>query len=269
MNILADTLKLQYFYYGIPAIFSFCAFIVFLQRLSHNYSRIKDLDPEIVGGFFQVIGSIYAILIGLVVYDATSRYSDAHANVVDESKALVSIFLLADQITQIDLGETIKKLDQDYVNEVVNHDWDHLETETVNIKARWLIKELNRKILALSPASKNEEIIYPIMMQTAMDAWRYRMSRFDISTHRLPISEWILLLTGGLVTITVTFFYHLECRRSQSILTFLTSFIIAFSLYAILLFSEPYKGDFKVSKKPFEIAQGIMDGSYFRQESLY
>lgn len=243
-----DMVRLEYFCVGIPFVLLLCVLSVIIQRMSRAWFEKKRLDPEVVGGFFQVVGSIYAILIGLVVYDATSRYSDAHQNVVDESKALVSVFLLADQIKPNNVSMKIKSLAQSYVNEVVSNDWDHLENETVNIKARGLIKELNQRIIELSPKTKNEEIIIPILVQNAMDAWRYRMSRFDVSTHRLPGSEWILLVMGGIATMVITFFYYLECNKSQSMLTFIAAFIISFSLYAILLFSEPYRGDLRSLK---------------------
>lgn len=268
MSELIEFIQPENFSFGVPAILVFCIVCVVLQNLSRKYGEKRRLDPEIVGGFFQVIGTIYAVIIGLVVFDATSRFSDAHENVASESEALVSIFMLSKQIKPESAGDNIRNLTKIYVDEVVSHDWTHLQHETVNIKARTLLKDINQNILSLSPKTKNEEVIVPLLAQAAIDAWRFRMSRFDISSHRLPSSEWILLITGAMITICCSFFYYLECKRSQDTLTFLTSFMIASSLYAILMFSEPYKGDFKVSEMPFKISQAIMDGSYFVQQKL-
>lgn len=256
------------FHVGIISIFIFCVASVVFQKISRRYIQGRRLDPEIVGGYFQVIGTVYAILIGLIVYDATSRYSDAHENVVNESKALVSIFMLSNQIKTDGVSNHLKQMTKDYAYEVVSNDWGYLQNESVNIKARGIIRDINLMVISLNPKTKSEEIIVPILIQAAMDVWRYRISRFDISTHFLPASEWILLLSGAVITLFCSFFYFLECHISQSILTFITAFIIASSLYAILMFSEPYKGDFSVSKKPFEIALGIIDGSYFSQDRL-
>ena len=265
---LIGCVSFEKFYIGVISILLFCILAVLLQRLSRKHFEKKKLDPEIVGGFFQVIGTVYAILIGLIVYDATDRYSAAHENVANESKALVSIFILSKQVRPDSVASDIRNMAKDYVREVLSHDWDYLQNEAVNKKARGLIRDINLKAISLSPETKNEEIIVPILIEASMDAWRYRMSRFDISTHSLPASEWILLLSGAVLTLFCSFFYYLECQASQSILTFLTAFVIASSLYAILMFSEPYKGDFAVSRKPFEIALGIMDESYFAQEVL-
>ena len=268
MDSITYLFKIERFCIGAPIILLICLIFVGLQSLIRSRIESKSLNPDIVGGFFQVIGTIYAILIGLVVYDATTRFSDAHENVANESKALVGIFMLSGQITPHGVGESIRVLTKDYVEEVLSNDWTHLQNETVNNKARALIRDINLKVLSLSPSNKNEEIVIPLLVQESMDAWRYRMSRFDVSTHRLPMSEWFLLIVGAIITIFCSFFYCLECQRAQSLLTFMTSFVIGISLYAVLMFSEPYKGDFAVSTKPFEIAQQIIDGTYFIQQSL-
>mgnify|MGYP006295373189 FL=1 len=253
---------------GFVIILILCVIAILLQRISNTLMKGISLDPEIVGGFFQVIGTVYAILIGLIVYDATSRYSDAHENVVNESKALVSVFMLSKQVAAKETSNEIQSMTKDYVHEVVVNDWTCLENEVANIKARELIRDINMKAISLTPKTKNEEVIVPMLIEASMDVWRYRMSRFDISTHRLPNHEWMLLLYGAAITLACSFLYCLECQKAQGALTFLTSSIIFSSLYAILMFSEPYKGDFAVSKKPFEIAMDIIDGSYFNQGVL-
>lgn len=268
MSGILDLIQPDKFEFGIPAIFAFCALCAVFQSLTWKYAKKKRLDPEVVGGFFQVIGTIYAVLMGLIVYDATDRYSNAHDDVVNESKSLTSIFILSGQIKQNGIGESLRKMTKGYVDEVVSGDWNHLHDETANKKARKIIRDINTRILAIYPENKNEEMVLPMLAQASMDAWRFRMSRFDRSRHNIPTSEWLFLLAGAIITIVSSYFYYLECRRSQALLTLLTSFIIGSSLYAIFMFSEPYKGDFMVSKEPFEIAQRIMDGSYFNEGEL-
>ena len=66
-DVLSD-LRINKYLIGIPAIFLFsimCA--AFNYLFAEKLIKIK-LDPEVISGFFQVIGTVYAVLIGLVVY---------------------------------------------------------------------------------------------------------------------------------------------------------------------------------------------------------
>jgi hypothetical protein len=200
------------------------------------------------------------------VYDATSRYSDAHETVEHESKSILQVYTLAKHIKSDGVGDNIANKIKAYNDEVVSNDWDRLQDGRINIKARKILKEINDDVLSISPNTKNEEVILPLLIQASLDVWTYRMSRFDPSSYALPTSEWVVLITGALLTILATFYYQLESRFTQSILIFMTSMIICSSLYAVLMFSEPYRGDFVVSKEPFIISKKIMDGMYFVNE---
>jgi len=263
-DVLSD-LRINKYLIGIPAIFLFsimCA--AFNYLFAEKLIKIK-LDPEVISGFFQVIGTVYAVLIGLVVYDATSRYSNAIDNVESESKAILEVFTLSNHIKSGGAGERIRQKIMSYNEEVVSNDWDISQDGTINTKARILIKEINDEILNIIPATKSEEAILPVLIQASLDVWKHRMSRFDPSNNTLPTSEWILLTSGALITIIPAFFYFLESRMVHSILIFITSALITSSLYAVLMFSEPYKGDFIISKEPFIISRNIMNGMYFSE----
>ena len=46
-------------------------------------------------------------------------------------------------------------------------------------------------------------------------------------------------------------------------MTGLFALIIIMNLYMVLLFAEPYTGDFQASKKPMMTIQEVMRGTYF------
>jgi Protein of unknown function (DUF4239) len=263
LSEIFDLISIDRYEFGIPIVFLFSASCGFSYYIISKNFTITKLDPEIIGGFFQVIGTVYAILIGLVVYDATSRYSDAHETVEHESKSIIQVYTLAKHIKSGGAGDRIANKIKEYNDEVVLNDWDMLQDGKINIKARAILREVNDEVLSISPSTNNEEAILPILIQASIDVWTYRMSRFDSTGYALPTSEWVILVSGALLTIITPFFYQLESRVFQSILISMTSMIICSSLYAVLMFSEPYRGDFVVPKEPFIMSQKIINGIYF------
>ena len=259
-----SSLEIDRYAVGLPLIFLFSLFCGILQYLVTRSLPKNSLDPEIVGGFFQVIGTVYGILIGLVVFDATSRYANAHETVEKESKAIIQVFALSSAIKSDAAGEKIAKKIKEYNDEVVLNDWDILQNGSVNLRARNLLKEINDLVLSIRPTKINEQAILPLLIQASIDVWCNRISRFDVSGFDLPESEWALLIAGAFLTILTTFFYNDGRGIAQAALVFITTLILCSSLYAVLMFSEPYRGDFVVSKEPFIISQRIISGMYYQ-----
>src|SRR5437762_2024792 len=53
-----------------------------------------------VGGFLlSVVGTMYAVLMGLIVVDAMSKFESAKQNVQQEANALADVFMLAGQFS--------------------------------------------------------------------------------------------------------------------------------------------------------------------------
>ncbi len=266
MNEIISIIQIDRYHFGIPAVIICSLFFPALYYFISIKPIKKKLDPEVLGGFFQVIGTIYALLIGLIVYDATSRYSSAHETVENEAKAVLQVYTLAKHIKTGGAGESIIKKVKEYNDEAVYNDWRILQDGGYNLKARSILRELNDDILSLNTSSTNEEAILPMLIQASMDIWGFRIKRFNSYTSSFPTSEWVLLFSGALITIFTAFFFQLECRKTQSILILLTSLIIFSSLYAIYMFSEPYRGDFTISNEPFLIAKNIMSNVYFERQ---
>ena len=106
-----------------------------------------------------------------------------------------------------------------------------------------------------------------VLLQEVISVWKYRVARVNQSQYRIPQVEWVLLLTGGVVTIGFTYFFRIESQIIQSLMTGLFTLIIAMNLYMVLLFSEPYAGNFQVSKRSLITIQAVMRGIYFDKSS--
>ena len=57
---------------------------------------IRDLH-EVAGNYYSVVSTIYAVTLGLIVFDALGAYQDASHTVKDETKSMVAIYSLAER----------------------------------------------------------------------------------------------------------------------------------------------------------------------------
>ena len=99
-----------------------------------------------VGGYYMaIVGSLYAVVLGLVIFDAISNFQDASVCVKNEAKALLAVYAMADQFPE-NGKEEIKAKIRDYVEEVVNHEWAYMDQNTFSPRARkimWALLDLS------------------------------------------------------------------------------------------------------------------------------
>lgn len=255
-------LQLDYFSIGIPAILVLSILFSFLSFAFGWICNKNRINQDSVGSYFGVIGTLFAVLIGLVIFDVASKYADAHENIVSESKAIAEISVYLKQFKTGGVGSELNGLLLDYLDEMISSDWEHLERDQYNPKARAIISKIMVRIGAIVPTEKNEEIYLPILVQSVTNMAESRMIRFDIATHYMPTCEWALLISSGLLTILSSFYVRVGSSYAQIFLSFILSFSILTSLYAVLMFSEPYKGSFRVSINPLLHTQKVLHGEF-------
>jgi hypothetical protein len=67
----------------------------------------------------------------------------------------------------------------------------------------------------------------------------------------MPHLMWVLLWTGGLITILFTYFFGVQSIRSQVLMTTALTALIAFVLLLIVALEQPFAGLVRITPEPF------------------
>ena len=121
---MSESLSLDNFTVGFFAILLTIAAAIAGQILTRRIigeARIKMLHE--VGGFYiTVVGALYAVVLGLVVFDAMSKFQHATETVKDEAKSIMAVYSLSDQFAGKHKDD-IRRLSREYVDEVIDTEW--------------------------------------------------------------------------------------------------------------------------------------------------
>ena len=222
---------------------------VFIIRKRFELDRLRHFH-DVSGNIFGVTGTLYAVLLGLVVVDAMETFSTARTTVEKESDALVNMFILASRLPA-ENAQTFHDLCLSYTREVVECEWPLMDHGRNDPEARELTHRMFRDIADVEPASENLKAVYPLLLQQGMELREQRRMRITIATHGLPAIEWIVLCIGAVVTVTFTYFFRLDSFRVQLAFTGMVAMMIALNLYLVVAFSSPFSGDLHVEPEPF------------------
>jgi len=240
--------------------------LLLMRRIS-DVSTLKA-HHEVAGYLMGVIGTLYAVLLGLVIVDVQSKYQQARMMEESEASAIVDLFFLAGSFSQKVKIEIRKDLN-DYVNQIVNSEWDSADRD--GTFSRDTIKSIQGVTMALQdyePKSNREVSCYQMALTVLGQLADSR--RFRIVTAMTGVSPflWCVLVAGAVLTVMFTFFFACDSLKNQIIMTIFLSVALTLNMLLVVLYGNPYKGDFKVqpigfkyNQKVFkEVAEGTIPG---------
>jgi hypothetical protein len=252
-------IELDQYQAGMTVILLTVVLAVMGQILARRFlDREKIAGCHEVGGyFFTIVGSLYAVLLGLIVVDAMSKFEDAKRVVEQEANSSMEIHAMAWQMPK-HAGEKIRSLVEHYVDEVVTREWNLMENNQNSLEARNLVFELINVVGRIEPVTENQKAIYPMLVQETNSLWESRRARTNFSDYDIPVVEWIILGTGGFIVVLFTYFFTIDNPLAHLLMTGMVCLIVCMNIYLLLLFGSPFSGAMKVSTVSFEVAREYM-----------
>ena len=230
---------------------------LYLFRRFTNMKRLRE-SQEVAGYLLAIIGTMYAVLLGLVVVEALAKFQEARNNVQTEANSLADVFLLSERFSP-DKEKKIKDLCNHYAERVIDVEWQLMDECKIDMESRKTAIKLMRAVEELDPKTQTEQGLYPIVVQEVCQLWDCRRTRTNAAQAGVPAEEWVVLLIGGLVTIAFTYFFALEHAALQMVMTGMISVIISLNLLLVLWFGYPFSGDRKVHPDAFRVDKQIFE----------
>lgn len=212
-----------------------------------------------VGGFlFAAIGTLYAVLLGLLVVDSLSRYQDAAHKVEEEANSVANIYLIADALSNPKKTE-IQTNCGNYCAQVVDDEWPAMSMGKYSSAARKAALKLVQSVYTIKPADEAESQLAQTAMGQACEFWNNRRYRNVTCTHSIPPIEWAVLIIGAFVTIIFTYFFALENLTIQIVMTALVALMTSLNMFLFHEFAEPHRGGFAIRSDSFTGNQHIFN----------
>lgn len=217
--------------------------LIWVRQKVHIDSLMEN--HEVGGYMLSVVGTMYAVLLGLVVVDAMTRFQEARTIVEAEANSLADVFVLSRRFPP-EKQKKIEHLCLDYVTEVTQVEWPMMDTANKSFKARKMVFDLIHEVVDFEPVTESQKAIYPMAVQSVTNLWDNRRARTNISDNGMPFEEWVVLILGAAVCSVFSYFFGLRNLKAQIIMTALCSTLIALNLFLVLMFGYPFSGDMKI-----------------------
>ena len=216
---------------------------------------------DATGNMLAVVGTLYAVMLGLVVVDAMVRFEKAIDVVQAESTCLADIYILSRRLPEPHRSR-IHDACRAYAVAVVEKEWPLMAQGLVSVDARKAGLRILRSLDDFEPTTEAEKAIFPLIIEEMQTTWDHRRERVGTAEYGIPAVEWVALLLGAVVTVIFAGLFHVENFRLQMLITAMAALVIGLNLYLVSLFGYPYAGDLTVSSRPFRVDIGVFDGLF-------
>lgn len=220
-----------------------------LVRRFISHQKLKTHN-DIASAIFQTLGVAYTVLLAFMVVVAWQNFDRAGLTTETEANCLVDLIKDSAAFPQ-DFSVKVRSSAEEYATKVINEEWAMLSRGMESPGARKSLAKLSALYTDHMPQNPKEEIFMAESVKKLNTIGEMRRIRIFESRQGIPELLWVVLIFGGLATISFTFFFGSDNYRAQILMTSLLAVVIALILYTVLSLDYPFTGGIKVDPDAF------------------
>ncbi|MBO1419831.1 DUF4239 domain-containing protein [Streptomyces sp. FH025] len=232
-----------------------CAVVVAVVALRHRQAGVGenvDETPDVIDYITMMIGVVYAIVLGLAIAGVWEARGAAQDDLFREAQSLREVSDRA-VVYPVEFRDKVRADVDGYVTYVVNVEWDYMaEHGEITDKGTELLGKLQEEVATRAPASDLESQAYQPIMDRISQASDARNQRGQSAGPTMPGVVWIGLIGGAVVTIGMLFALQIRRTTRELVLALCFSVLIAFLLFMIWDFDDPFARSVSVTTQPFQ-----------------
>jgi hypothetical protein len=213
----------------------------------------KDLvkrHNELAGNILAVVGTLNAVLLGLVIVEAQSRFQQARTNEAAESSTIADMRMYAEYLPE-PTKSAVDRHVENYVKLVRDVEWDSPPSKQPNELAVKEFHSIWKLACDFSPNNSKEQNLQSVMIASLTQSFDLRRFRITTSQHGLPVILWTVLITCSVITVICTYFLAAESLMMHAVLVTLLSLTLSMGILVVWVLGNPYNGDWKIRPDQF------------------
>ena len=236
---------------------------LYLVRRKYSAEVLKE-NHEVAAIIFNAFGLFYGVLVAFVVFVTWSGYDEATKNLQMEASEALDIFH-----TVSVFPESPKKIIQqglrEYLNEVYNDEVPKMAVGDLQLYAGGAHNSLRVLFGQVDASAIPNRELYGEALRCLNNLAQYRRMRIFAGNDTVPPVIWLVLLVGGAIAVSYTFFFGMKNIRAQYLITMTLTVTVTSILFLVYVLDHPFTGTSRVSLEPLTKARVAMESDSARE----
>lgn len=224
--------------------------VLIVQRFVHHTKLRKH--HEIADPVLGSITAIYAVLIAFVVVTVWQSFDKSTANVQLEASYLADIHRASEALSP-DFHLKVSGLLREYRQAVIGYEWKTMASGEMSPEVEKLMRQIWALYTTYTPRTATEQTFFNESISKLTSFRELRRQRLMDSRTGIEPILWLVLIVGGVSTISLTFFFGTENLTAHLIMSALLAITISLILFTIMSLDFPFTGGVAISTAPFKM----------------
>ena len=220
----------------------------------HQLSR----HHQVAGYFLSVIGTLFALVLGLLVVNVESKYERAVSAAQTEANACSDIWNFSRGLAPA-IRHSIRSSVKEFYTVAQKESFEKIAEGKSPEESDTAFAQLWGDLLAYQPVGNRQSSCYQSCLQVMQDLSDARSYRVTFTRRGLAPIVWVVLITGGVLIVAFTYLFFVESRIVQVVLTVLMAGFIALNLLLVTNFEHPYREHLHVQAGAFSFNPDVFD----------
>jgi Protein of unknown function (DUF4239) len=241
---------------GAAILILLCAFALSGLAIFSRYilPRLK-LGPEesvFTSAMMQAVMVFYGLAVALIAVSVWQTYTDAGATTSREATAIGVLYREMGGYPEPVRSQLRQEL-REYVEYIINEAWPQQRRGEVPRGGVEKVNDVEAKLVAFEPATEGQKLLHAETLRAYSQLIEARRLRLDAVLTGLPGALWFVIVLGALVSLSSTFFFHVEDALLQRIQVVLLAIFIGMIIFIIFALDRPFRGDLGLQPDSYQL----------------
>jgi hypothetical protein len=222
----------------------------------------RSVHNDVIGWQIAILGTIYAVMIGFMLYAVWNNFQNADTNANNEANNLVNLYRAADGLQEPE-RDLMQQTARAYATQVIAQEWPTMHND---VSGKGVEKYAGHryvmKLWATTTQTPTADLAQQASLRQVMielsSMTEHRRIRLLESRSKMPDILWGVLVIGGIITIASSCLIGSENVPLHFVLIVSLSLLVSLALVAIGDIDRPFQGSVHVTPTAFQQAEDTM-----------
>ena len=223
--------------------------LIVVRRLIPFSLRERNNTPT--GTIYAALYVVFGVSVGFALYLTWQQYNTARETVKSEAVAVEQVYRLAGRLSEPERGR-IQELTISYARDVLEEEWPAMKHGHESARVGMLLDELRRSVQDYEPRTDAQSGVYDESLAELDELEGNRELRVLAVNEGIPYVVWVVLLSGGTLTVAFTYLFGIEPDWLHAVAVAGLAILISLVLHVIGVLDYPFNGGVQVQPDAFE-----------------
>ena len=225
-------------------------------RKKYSAEVLKE-NHEVAAIIFNAFGLFYGVMIAFVVFVTWSGYDEATKNLQMEANEADDLFHCAKAFPE-PVNKIVQQGLMTYTASVYNDELKRMSQGEISLHSNRAMARLITVLYQIDEKSIPNRELYAESLNRLNNLAQYRRLRIFAGNDTVPPAVWLVILVGGVITVSYTYFFGMKNIKAQYMITATLTVTITLILFLIYVLDHPFTGTSKVSTEPLKQVMEIL-----------